>query len=195
VTVSNPSFLNVARFSIKGDHTFNSSNSLTATFLSEDSDNGSQFDGGDNTIGPAFVSPGSSVLTGLTFNHTFSPTITSESKVSYLRHRRDFPDCPGTSGGPSVLTQFDPITVAFGCSSGLPQFFTDNQFQFQQHLSMLMGSHSFRTGAEYRRIRNGSSFQATKNALFVPHGVEELLTDGFFGDEADLAIFGGPKYS
>jgi hypothetical protein len=194
VTVSNPSFLNVARFSVKVDHTFNSSNSLTGTFLSEDSDNGSAYDGGDNTFGPAFESPGRSILTGLTFNHTFSPTVTGESKASYLRHRRDYPDCPGTDRAPSVLTAFDPITVGFGCSSGLPQFFTDNQFQFQQHLSMLRGAHSFRGGAEYRRIRNGSSFQATQNALFYAHGVEELLTDGYFGDEADLAVFGAPVF-
>lgn len=185
VTVVNPSFLNVARFSVKVDHTFNSSNNLTATFLSEDSDNGDSFSGGDGVIGPAFVSPGRSILSGLTFNHTWSPTITSESKASYLRHRRDFPDCPGTDRGPSVVTAFDPIGVGFGCSSSFPQFFTDNQFQFQQHFSMLLGAHSFRTGAEYRRIRNGSSFQATQNAFFLPHGVEELLTDGFFGDEAD----------
>lgn len=194
VTVLNPSFLNVARFSVKVDHTFTSSSNLTATFLSEDSDNGDSFSGGDSAIGPSFVSPGRSILSGLTFNHTWSPTITSESKVSYLRHRRDFPDCPGTNRGPSVVTAFDPIGVGFGCSSGFPQFFTDNQFQFQQHFSMLMGAHSFRTGAEYRRIRNGSSFQATQNALFLPAGVEELLTDGFFGDEADQLFFGGPVF-
>ena len=192
VTVLNPSFLNVARFSLKVDHTFNSSSNMTGTFLSEDSDNGDTYSGGDGAIGPAFISPGRSILTGLTFNHTWSPTITSESKASYLRHRRDYPDCPGTNRGPSVLTYWDPIGVSFGCSSGLPQFFTDNQFQFQQHFSMLAGSHSFRTGAEYRRIRNGSSFQATQNGLFYAHGVEELLTDGFFGDEADQLFFGGP---
>lgn len=194
VTVSNPAFLNVARFSLKVDHTFNSASNLTGTFLSEDSDNGDAFSGGDGTIGPAFVSPGRSILTGLTFNHTWSPSVTSESKASYLRHVRDFPDCPGTNRGPSVITAFDPIGVSFGCSSGFPQFFTDNQFQFQQHFSLLMGSHSFRTGAEYRRIRNGSSFQATQNALFLPHGVEELLTDGFFGDEADDLFFGEPVF-
>jgi hypothetical protein len=194
VTVVNPSFTNIARFSVKLDHTFNSSNNLTGTFLSEDSDSGDSFGGGDGAIGAPFSSPGRSILAGLTFNHTFSPTITSESKMSYLRHRRDFPGCSGTDGQPSVVTGFDPLGVSLGCSSNFPQFFTDNQFQFQQHFNLLMGSHSFRTGGEYRRIRNGSAFQALKNALFLPHGVEELLTDGFFGDEADLVFgtdFGG----
>jgi hypothetical protein len=194
VTVVNPSFLNVARFSVKLDHKFNDASNLTGTFLSEDSDNGDSFSGGDGTIGPNFISPGRSTLVGLTFNHTFSPTIIGESKVSYLRHRRDYPQCPGTEGQPSVVTGFDPLGISLGCSSNFPQFFTDNQFQFQQHVSIVAGSHSFRTGAEYRRIRNGSSFQALKNGLFLPYGVEELLTDGFFGDEADLALFGGPLF-
>lgn len=194
VTIVNPSFTNVARFSVKTDHTINSSNNLTATFLSEDSDSGDSFGGGDGVIGAPFNSPGRSILVGLTFNHTFNAMLTSESKVSYLRHRRDFPECPGTGNQPSVVTGFDPLGVSFGCSSNLPQFFTDNQFQLQQHFNLLKGSHSFRTGLEYRRIRNGSAFQALKNALFLPHGVEELLTDGFFGDEADLAIFGGPTF-
>lgn len=194
VTVVNPSFTNIARFSVKFDHTFSSSSNLTGTFLSEDSDSGDSFGGGDGAIGAPFISPGSSILTGLTFNHTFSPTITSESKFSYLRHRRDFPSCPGTEGQPSVVTGFDPLGVSLGCSSSFPQFFTDNQFQFQQHFNILLGSHSFRGGAEYRRIRNGSSFETTKFGLFLPHGIEELLTDGFFGDEADLAIFGEPAF-
>ncbi|MBV8858874.1 MAG: TonB-dependent receptor [Acidobacteria bacterium] len=192
VTVVNPSFLNLARFSVKVDHTFNSNSNLTATFLSEDSDNGDAFGGGDGGIGAPFLSPGRSILTGLTFNHTWTPTITSESKASYLRHRRDFPECPGTEGMPSVVTGFDPLGVSLGCSASFPQFFTDNQFQLQQHFSMLMGAHSFRTGVEYRRIRNGSVFATTKNGLILPNGVEELLTDGFFGDEADLALFGAP---
>jgi hypothetical protein len=194
VTVVNPSFSNISRFSVKLDHTFNSSNSLSGTFLLEDADTGDSFGGGDGAIGAPFLSPGRSILIGLTFNHTWTPTITSESKFSYLRHVRDFPECPGVGTQPSVVTGFDPLGVSFGCSSNLPQFFTDNQFQFQQHFNIVKGSHSFRTGAEYRRIRNGSSFQALKNALFLPHGIEELLTDGFFGDEADLAIFGAPTF-
>ena len=192
VTVVNPSFLNVARFSVKLDHRFSTASNLTGTFLSEDSDNGDTYSGTDAFIGAPFVSPGRSTLVGLTLNHTFSPTVIGESKASYLRHVRDFPECPGVEGLPSVVTGFDPLGVSLGCSSSFPQFFTDNQFQLQQHLSVIRGTHSFRTGVEYRRIRNGSSFQAVKNGLFLPHGVEELLTDGFFGDEADLALFGEP---
>lgn len=194
VTVVNPSFTNVGRFTIKADHTISTTSRLSGTVLFEDSDNGDAFGGGDGTIGAPFIAPGRSILIGLSFNHTFSPTVVNEAKAGYLRHRRDFAQCPGTDGLPSVVTGFDPLGISFGCSSSLPQFFTDNQFQYQDALSVIRGRHSFKTGVEYRRTRNGSSFQAEKNGLFLPHGVEELLTDGFFGDEADLAVFGGPTF-
>jgi hypothetical protein len=194
VTVINNSFLNASRFTAKVDHIMSTRNRFTATFLLEDSDTGDTHGGGDTTIGPAFLSPGRSILTGITWVHDFSPTVINEAKVSYLRHRRDFAQCPGTDGEPSVVTGIDPLAVGFGCSSSLPQFFTDNQFQYQDHVSFVRGSHSFRSGIEYRRIRNGSAFEAIKNGFFLPHGVEELLTDGFFGDEADLVFFGRPTF-
>jgi Carboxypeptidase regulatory-like domain len=194
VTVTDSSFTNVGRYTAKVDHVMSDANRFTATFLFEDSDTGDTIGGGDGAVGPPFLSPGSSILTGISWTHNFSPTLINEAKVSYLRHRRDFPQCPGTAGIPSVVTGIDPLTVGFGCTSNLPQFFTDNQFQYQDHLSLIRGNHSFKGGVEYRRIRNGSAFEAVRNGFFLPHGVEELLTDGFFGDEADLLFFGGPTY-
>jgi hypothetical protein len=194
VTAINSSFLNVGRVSVKLDHTHSDSDRLTGTFLFEDSDNGDTIGGSDAAIGPPFLSPGRSILAGITYSHTFSPTVINEAKFSYLRHNRDFAQCPGTDGIPSIVTGIDPLGVAFGCTSGLPQFFTDNQFQVQNHLSIVRGAHSLRTGFEYRRTRNGSAFEANKNGFFLPHGVEEFLTDGFFGDEADLAVLGGPTF-
>lgn len=192
VTVINNSFLNASRFTGKVDHIMSERNRFTGTFLLEDSDTGDTRGGGDATIGVPFLSPGRSILFGLSWVHDFSPTVINEAKFSYLRHVRDFAQCPGSDGLPSVATGIDPIGVSFGCSSNLPQFFTDNQFQYQDHISFVRGSHSFRSGVEYRRIRNGSAFEAIKNGLFLPHGIEEMLTDGFFGDEADLVSFGEP---
>lgn len=194
VTVINSSFLNASRFTAKVDHIMSQRNRFTGTFLLEDSDTGDTHGGGDSTIGVPFLSPGRSILTGISWVHDFSPTVINEAKVSYLRHVRDFAQCPGTDQLPSVVTGIDPLGVGFGCSSNLPQFFTDNQFQYQDHVSFVRGAHSFRSGVEYRRIRNGSAFEAIKNGLFLPHGIEEMVTDGFFGDEADLLFFGEPTF-
>jgi carboxypeptidase family protein len=192
VTVTDSIAFNQKRFSIKGDHEMNTNNRFVGTFLWESSNSFDSNRGGDTTIGPATTTPALSLLAGLTWSHTFGPTTINEAKFSYLRHTLDFPQCPGTDGMPSVVTGIDPLAVGFGCTSNLPQFFTDNQFQIQDSLTFSHGNHGFKAGLEYRRIRNGSAFEAIKNGLFLPHGVEEMVTDGFFGDEADLALFGGP---
>jgi hypothetical protein len=194
VTVTDKSEFNQKRFSLKVDHEMNESNRFTYTWLSEYGNVFDSVNGGDSVIGPPSVTPSVSILTGLTWSHTFGPTMINEAKVSYLRHRSDFPQCPGTDGLPSVVTFFDPLGVGLGCSSNFPQFFTDNQFQYQDSLSFVHGAHSFKTGVEYRRIRNGSAFEADKNGLFLPNGVEEMVTDGFFGDEADLLLNGRPTF-
>jgi hypothetical protein len=191
VTVTDKSQFNQKRFSLKLDHEMNDANRFTFTILSESSRSFDSVNGGDATIGPSTITPAVSFLAGISYTHTFGPSLINEAKGSYLRHRLDFPQCPGTDGLPSVVTGIDPLGVGFGCTSNLPQFFTDNQFQLQDNLSMVHGTHSFKGGLEYRRIRNGSAFEAIKNGLFLPHGIEEMATDGFFGDQADLALDGG----
>ncbi len=194
VTVLNARIFNQYRISTKIDHTISDYDRLSGTFLLENLKDTNSVFGGDATIGPPIENPSRGVNIGISYTHTFSPTVINEAKVSYLRHRSDFPQLPGLDNVPSIVTGIDPLGVGFGQSSALPQFFTDNQFQYQDQLSFLMGAHSFKAGGEYRRTRNGSAFEATKNGLFLPHGVEELLTDAFFGDEADQAIFGGPVF-
>jgi len=189
VSVTTQTIFDQYRVSSKVDHTFSTSDRLSGSFLIENPDTTNTIIGGDGTVGTPILTDARRVNIGLTYNHTFSTTILNEAKLSYLRNRADFPQLPGLDGIPSVVTGIDPLGLSFGQSSSLPQFFTDRQMQFQDHLSFLKGSHSLRTGGEYRRTFNASAFEATKNGLFLPHGVEELLTDGFFGDEAD-AVFG-----
>jgi hypothetical protein len=189
VTLTSQTIFDQYRISSKIDHAFSNSDRINGTFLIENPDTTNTFVGGDGTIGPAIATDARRVNIGLTWNHSFGPTVLNEAKISYLRNRADFPQLPGLDGIPSVVTGIDPLGLSFGQTSALPQFFTDRQFQTQDHLSFIKGVHSFRAGGEYRRTFNASAFEATKNGLFLPHGVEELLTDGFFGDEAD-AVFG-----
>jgi hypothetical protein len=185
---------NEQRFSIKADHRFTPSSTLSYTMLFHDHDGEQSNTGGDGAIGAPILNPGRTILTGLTWQHSFTPLVLNQARFGYLRNRSDFPEVPGLAGVPSIVTAFDPVGVSLGQGSALPQFFTENQFQVKDDLSVVKGRHTFKAGAEYRRTRNGSSFQALKNGLFLPYGIEEMLTDGFFGDEADLAIVGYPYY-
>lgn len=194
VTTTTRNVFNAGQFTVKADHAVDQSNRITGTLAFEDSDTFNSLIGGDGLIGSDIVAPGRSILAGITYYRTFSPTVINEFKISYLRHRRDFPPISGLESVPSIVTGIDPLQISFGQTSALPQFFTENQFQYQDNLSFIRGKHAFRTGAEYRRTRNGSAFEAVKNGFFLPHGVEELVTDGFFGDEADAVLgtaFGG----
>jgi hypothetical protein len=194
ITVTSQTIFDQYRISSKVDHTFSDSDRINGTFLIENPDTTNTFVGGDNTIGVPIESDARRIVIGITWGHNFSATMLNEAKISYLRNRADFPQLPGLDGIPSIITGIDPLTISFGQASSLPQFFTDRQMQVQDHLSIIRGAHSFRAGGEYRRTFNASAFEATKNGFFLPHGVEELLTDGFFGDEADAVFdtnFGG----
>jgi hypothetical protein len=194
VTDPSSTQFNEQRVTIKFDHRFSSNDSLTYQLNFHDHDLNNSNGGGDGTIGSPFENPGRTISTGLIWQHTFTPTLLNSFRFGYLRNRSDFPTVSGYDGIPSFVTAFDPLGVSLGMSSALPQFFTENQFQLKNDTSKVHGKHTFKMGAEYRRTRNGSAFEAWKNGLFLPYGVEELLTDGFFGDEADLAVYGYPVY-
>ena len=194
VTVSDPNSFNQHRVSFKSDYRLSNRDTISGTFLYTNEESKDGFGGADTTIGPAFVNPAVSVLLGLTWTHNFGSNVINQFRASYLRRRSDFPDAPGTEGIPSIVTFIDPLSVGFGSGSALPQFFTDGQFQYKDDVSVIRGKHTFKFGGEYRRTRNASSFQATRNGLFEPYGIEELLTDGYFGDEADIFLDGGSLF-
>jgi hypothetical protein len=192
VTVSGPVKLDQNKGSIKVDHKLSSKAQLSSTYAIIDSFTQDTFGGSDGAIGPALLTSARSQLFGITLTYTFTPVLVNQFRPSYLRRVYNFPDAPGLQGVPSVATAFDPLGVAFGNSFSLPRFFTDNQFQYQDGLTYVHGKHTFKAGGEYRRTRNGSSFQVFRNSVIGPWDVENMLTDGFWGDQADLVAFGAP---
>jgi ferredoxin len=192
VTVSDPSKLDQNKGSLKVDHKLNSKAQLSGTYAITDSFTQDVFRGSDGFIGAALLNPSRSQDLGVTLTYTFTPVLIDQFRVSYLRRFSNFPNAAGLQGIPSVVSEFDPLGVAFGNSFSQPRFFTDNQFQYQDGLTYVHGKHTFKAGGEYRRTRNGSSFQNFRNSFIGPWDVENMLTDGFFGDEADLVTFGKP---
>jgi hypothetical protein len=190
ITVNDPYRLNENRWSLKIDHKFNDKDSISGTYLFQTGSIYDQYGGGDNSVGPSYNQDGKNQNLVLTWNHTFTPNVLNVFKASYLRHVQNVLDAPGYENTPDIYTAFDPISVGFGNSSGEPQLFTDNLFQYQDHLSFVKGKHSFKTGAEFRRIRNGSSFFSYKNGEFLPYDVENMVTDGMFGEDTGVGIGG-----
>jgi hypothetical protein len=187
--IRNPYHMNEYRITTKIDHKISDKDQLNGYLLVQNAQAGDTIGGGQTTIGPPYLNDGRGVNLGLSWNHTFSPSVLNTARVSYLRHRSDFPNPdPVYDTMPAIATAFDSLNVGFGMYAGLPQLFTDTQFQFQDHLTFTRGKHSFKTGAEFRRTRNGSAFHNDGNGTFYPWGVEDLVTDLFFSEEAGLAL-------
>jgi Carboxypeptidase regulatory-like domain len=189
VTAVQPVTQNEARFTVKFDHRFSDKDAFSAAYLFQDATSLQGFLGGNNSIGPDLIQDGRGENVALTWNHTFSPTLLNTFRTSYLRHRSDFPAPAGTAGTPAYFTA-DGMSVDLGLSSGLPQFFTENQFQYLDTISIVHGKHSFKVGGEYRRIRNGSSFHVDENQTIGPWGIEDTLTDLAFSDQVEDVIYG-----
>ncbi len=191
VTVGQGQITNQARYTVKFDHKLSAKDQLNVAFLYDNADTTVPFAGGDKFLGPTLVDHGRAMNVGVTWTHTFSPTILNQARVDYVRHTGNFPGDSTVTNMPSVFTYFDSSQVSFGNASNLPQFFTENEFIYKDDLSVTHGKHNFKFGAEYRRTRNGSSFDTVKNGLVALQGVEDLLTDGTFSNELENNVLGG----
>jgi Carboxypeptidase regulatory-like domain/TonB dependent receptor len=197
LTLPQPDRLDQTRYSGKVDHKIGSFDQINASYLYDNADDLAEFVGGATGVfGVPQPSHGRAMNAGITWSHTFSPTVLNQARAAYVRHTADFPGDSATlkAGVPSIFTGFDPLVSGFGNASNLPQFFKENEFQFKDDLSVTKGKHNFKGGGEYRRTRNGSSFQSELNGLFAPYTIEDLVTDGKFDDNADFAFAGGPYY-
>jgi len=183
--------LNQYRVSVKFDHRFTPNDQIGVVYLLENVVYNDNFGaGGTGVFGTPTYNPNRAQTAGVTYTHTFSPTVLNQLKLGYVRHTANF-ESPGTDGIPMLITA-DALVSGFGASNGFPQFFTENEFQYKDDISVTHGKHTLKFGAEYRRTRNGSSFDNNKNGTFWSWGGEDLITDSTFSDQADQAIFGGP---
>lgn len=196
--ITDPTHLNEYRITAKFDQKFSGQDQFSAYLLLQDDESGDPYSGGYATIGPPSINQGRGTNIGFSWNHAFNPNVLNTFRASYLRHVSNYPSPdPKYDTMPQIVTWYDSLNVGLGLYSGLPQFFTDNQFQYQDHLLFTRGKHSFKTGAEYRRTRNGSTFYNDRAGTFYPYGVEDLVTDLFFSDEAGRTILpanGGFNY-
>jgi hypothetical protein len=184
ITIPSAEVLNQMRYSAKVDHRLGPKDQLSISYLYDNADGTFGYFGGGNLLGPTELNHGRGQNAGVTWSHTFSPTILNQARMSYVRNTSNFPDAPNVLGMTSINTAFDSIAccsgIGLGMSSDLPQDFTENLFVYKDDLSVTHGKHNFKGGGEYRRTRNGSSFDAIKYGYTLEDGVEDLLTDGTF---------------
>jgi len=175
------------RMSVKFDHRFSDKDSVGVLYLNQTANSDTKWQCGNNYYGPDCLLNAKGQNWGVTWNHTFSPTLLNTYKMSYLRHRADY---PGPLGAPGYDSGLGDVGVDLGLYSGLPQFFTETQFQYLDTMSLQKDKHSIKFGGEYRHTRNGSSFYLDTYGTVVEWGIEDTLTDLAFDDTFEKYLFG-----
>lgn len=194
IHISQPESLNQARYTVKFDHKLSSKDQLTAAYLYDNEDTTELYGGQSVEFGPTLYNHGRAQNAGVTWAHTISPTILNQARMAYVRHTSNFPGSPAVGNDPSTLTFFDEPNFGFGNDAGFPQFFTENEFIWKDDLSVAHGKHNFKGGGEFRRTRNGSTFDSYKNGYNIVDDVEDLLTDATFTENLEQGLFGVPVF-
>jgi hypothetical protein len=193
LSVPQPDDVNQARYTVKFDHKLDSKNQLNVAYLYENVDTTEAY-GGNADFGPTLFNHGRAQNAGVTWSYTVTPTVLNQARMAYVRHTSNFPGSPAVAGDPSILTFFDEPTFGLGNSSALPQLFTENEFIWKDDLSVAHGKSNFKGGGEFRRTRNGSSFDAYKNGYLIVDDLEDMMTDATFTENLEQQLYGGPVF-
>ena len=193
ITAPGGQTLNQMRYATKVDHKLSARDQMTGSYLYDYANAITPY-GGNNLMGPAQYYQDGAQNAGISWLHTFSPTILNQARFSYTRNIRNFPGDPSVLGMPDVYSYFDSPTIGYGNSEGYPQFFTTNEFVWKDDLSITKGKHNFKTGAEYSRTRDGSSFDLAKYGLAAATDTEDMVTDTTFTNLWENYAFGGQVF-
>src|SRR5215475_1588484 len=181
------------RFSFKVDHKISEKDHLSGTYAFDDVQSTDSNGGASSTIGAADVVPSRAQTAGINWTRNFSNSILNQARIGYVRRVANFLS-PEAVGIPSIFTLVDPLGTSFGASAAIPQFFTENQYQAKDDVSITHGRHNFKTGFEYRRTRNSSKFFNDRYGTADPWTIEDLVSDLTFTDQLDTFAFGAPHF-
>ncbi len=182
------------QWSIKGDHRIASNDNMSARLFVDDQ---VQPAGGETLSFPSFVTSSISKTNnaGLTETHVFSPTMTNELRLAFLRFILESPlDPVNPLGKTSSLIAISGINTTaqsvYGIRSVFPQGRTFNNYVLQDTISKVHGTHSFRAGFELvrQRARQAAPFDSRGT---LSYGSSASGSQTFSGLANFLDDFGG----
>jgi hypothetical protein len=132
---------------------------------------------------PAFFTeqPTDDRLFSYTMNHTFSPHVTNELRLSYRRHvfKVTTPDLtfPGLDQFPNI--DLDDIFGggSIGPDPNAPQQTIENNYQVVDNVSWLRGNHSFKFGGDFRKLISPQTFVQRQRGDYEYTSVADFLFD------------------
>jgi hypothetical protein len=183
--------LNQNRGSLKLDHKLGEKDQLSFAYLLDLFTETNSAAWATGYFGPSGENIGGAQNFSAAWTHTVSPTLLNVFRAGYLRHVSNF-DVPGTTGVPELVPVNEGLAAGFGAADSIPQYFTENEFLYQDSITKTLAHHSVKAGFQYIRTRNGSSFDADKNGTLEVWDLENLLTDATLNDQFEQYAFGGP---
>ena len=191
LTGSTAFFFDNHQASFRLDHNFNSNHILTGRYLFSDSDTG----GTGQATPPGLTTQNVNRQQTLSLSHvgTFSPTVVNELRVGYQRFATvTSASDPVSEEIPSLeiselgLTGFNAANsrTAIGLAVNLPQFRTNNIYQFQDNLAWTRGNHAIKLGTNIIENRIQSFFFPTIRGLLRYATLNSFVND--FAEAANI---------
>src|SRR5439155_9871721 len=124
--------------------------------------------------------PTKSYLFTLAEYHTFSPNITNEFRFGYNRYNDTIPvpdfKFPGLDAFPNIGINED-LQLDLGPDDNAPQYTIINSYQFVDNLSWTKGKHSFKFGADGRKLIAPQQFTQRARGDYQYKNLERYLRD------------------
>ena len=127
------------------------------------------------------IIPLKQVLFSYTNIHTFTPSLTNETRLAFRRSNVDFPvpniafPLAGFDSFPNVTV--DELGFSIGPDPNAPQFTIENNYQIIDNLTWLRGNHSMKFGGDFRKLISPQRFVQRERGDYDYANLETLLFD------------------
>ncbi len=162
---------------------------------------------------PAFftLQPNRNYMATLSEFHNFTPSVTNELRLGYMRFNQQFPipnvSFPGLDSFPNLVFN-DLNGLPIGPDPNAPQFTIQNTYQVTDNLSWTKGAHTFKFGFDGRksispqtftqRSRGDYEYSTLSGYLFdqLPDQVAQrsLGSPVFYGDQISTYLYGNDQW-
>ncbi len=177
ISVAGPSFSNFDTYLITSDYNISERDQIRARYIYNKSDSIST----TNVSLPEFFTPIklSYHFASLGHYHTFSPTVTNELRLGYLRRVDDRPVGTQQWAGIDVLpnVQFQDLGLIIGPNSNYPQGNRNNTFSLVENLNWTKGRHTLKFGYDGRKLNSSNFFVQRVRGEYIYNTLDRFLRD------------------
>jgi hypothetical protein len=125
------------------------------------------------------LDPVDSRLFSYTLTHTFTSKLSDETRLAYRRNNQNFPagnfTYPGLDQFPNISLK--DLGINIGPDDITPQSSIENNYQFVNNLSYLVGNHSTKYGVDFRKLISPQSFVQRQRGDYLYTATDLFLRD------------------